>query len=243
VRRSFERGMTLIEVLIAVSLVALLATGMLFAMRAAVAALESAGRNIESLRRASGAQRILEQQLAGFMPVMAACGASPHEQGGPRVMYFQGLPGVARFATSYSIEGGARGRPQLVELFTAPRPGGGVRLLVNEIPYTGPVGAGFLCRQPAPDPLTRGFTPMFPPPQPGPRSFVLADRLAWCRISYLEDDGVSPQRWLTEWTRLDLWPAAIRVEMAPLDAASRTALPAIIGRIRPNRLPGEYYEP
>lgn len=241
-RRASERGLTLIEVLIAVTLVALLSGGVLFAMRAALSAMEAAERRIGSLRRAAGAQRILQQQIAGFLPVMARCGGSPVQEGGPPVMFFQGLPGVARFVTRYSIEGGARGRAQVVELFVAPRPEGGVRLLVNEIPYTGPAGAGFLCAPPAPDPATGGYVPVFPAPLAGPRSFVLADRLASCRFLYLEDDTVNPQRWVGAWTRMDLWPAAMRVEMAPLDAATGTAL-TVTGLIRQNRLPGELYEP
>ncbi len=243
-RRGRQSGLTLIEVLIAVTLVSLLSGGMLFALRAAVSALESSERRIGSLRRASGAQRILQQQIAGFLPVMARCGGSPVEQGGPPVMFFQGLPGVARFVTAYSIQGGARGRPQVVELFVAPRPEGGVRLLVNEIPYTGPAGAGFLCRPPAPDPATGGFMPVFPPPLPGPRSFVLADRLAYCRFLYLEDDMVYRQEWAPAWKRMDLWPAAIRIEMASLDPSPGSpAAVTVTGRIRQNRLPGEMYEP
>lgn len=243
-KRGLQSGLTLIEVLIAVTLVALLSSGMLFAMRAALVALESSGRRIESLRRSTGAQRILQQQIAGFLPVMANCGGSPLQPGGPPVMFFQGLPSVARFVTSYSIEGGARGRPQVVELFVAPRPEGGVRLLVNEIPYTGPAGAGFLCQPPAPDPATGGFMPVFPPPQPGPRSFVLADRLAACRFSYLEDYGLGPQTWLNAWTRMDLWPAAIRVEMLPLEPApGGISAVTVTGLIRQNRLPGEHHEP
>lgn len=84
--------------------------------------------------------------------------------------------------------------------------------------------------------------PVFPPPQSGPRSFVLADRLTACRFLYLEDDTVSPQRWVEAWTRINLWPAAIRVEMAPRDPASGAAL-TVTGLIRQNRLPGEFYEP
>lgn len=241
-RRARQGGLTLIEVLIAVTLVALLSAGVLFAMRAALSAMEATERRIGSLRRAAGAQRILQQQIAGFLPVMARCGGAPLQEGGPPVMFFQGLPGVTRFVTRYSIQGGARGRAQMVELFVAARPEGGARLLVNEIPYTGPAGAGFLCAPPAPDPVTGGFLPVFPPPQPGPRSFVLADRLTACRFLYLEDDTVSPQRWVEAWTRINLWPAAIRVEMAPLDPASGAAL-TVTGLIRQNRLPGEFYEP
>ncbi|MGQ9916848.1 MAG: PulJ/GspJ family protein [Bryobacteraceae bacterium] len=242
-RRARQGGLTLIEVLIAVTLVGLLSAGGLYAIRAALSAMEATERRIASLRRAAEAQRILQQQIAGFLPVMARCGGSPVQEGGRPVMFFQGLPGVARFVTRYSIEGGARGRAQIVELFVAPRQEGGVRLLVNEIPYTGPVGAGFLCAPPAPDELTGAFMPAFPPPRPGPRSFVLADRLAACRFLYLEDDTVNPQRWVEAWTRMDLWPAGVRVEMAPLDPTSGATAQTVTGLMRQNRLPGEFYEP
>jgi general secretion pathway protein J len=239
-----RRGMTLIEVLIAITLVSLLAAGMLAAMRAGIAALESSSRRIDSLRRASGAQRILQQQAAGFLPVMARCGASPVQPGGAPVMFFQGLPAVARFVTTYSIREGSRGRPQMIELFVAQRQEGGVRLLVNEIPYTGPEGAGFFCLPPQPNPLAGGVTPVFPPPEASPRSFVLADRLKHCQFFYLQDDLVNPPVWLPAWNRMDLWPAAIRIVMAGLDPAS-AALPPLTftGLFRPNRLPGESYEP
>lgn len=243
-RRLRRGGMTLIEVLIAVTLVSLLAAGMLTAMRAGVAALESSSRRIDSLRRATGAQRILQQQVAGFLPVMARCGASPVQPGGPPVMFFQGLPAVARFVTTYSIREGSRGRPRIVELLAAPRQEGGLRLLVNEIPYTGPEGAGFFCLPPQPDPLSGGVMVVFPPPQASPGSFVLADRLHHCRFFYLHDDLLHPPEWLPVWRRLDLWPAAIRIEMAGLDPAG-AALPPLTftGVFRPNRLPGELYEP
>lgn len=242
-KRSPQSGMTLIEVLVAITLVSLLAAGMLTAMHAGISALDSSSRRINSLRRASGAQRILQQQVAGFLPVMARCGGSPVQLGGPPVMFFQGLPSVARFVTTYSIREGNRGRPQMLELFVAPRPEGGVRLLANEIPYTGPDGAGFFCLPPQPDPLTGALMPVFPPPQPSPNSFVLADRLAYCRFLFLQDTGGYETVWLPAWTRLDLWPAAIRIEMAGLDAAG-AALPPLTftGPFRQNRLPGERYE-
>ncbi len=237
-------GMTLIEVLIAITLVSLLAAGMLTAMRAGVAALESTTRRLDSLRRAEGAQRILQQMAAGFLPAMARCGGSPLEPGGAPVMLFQGLPQAARFVTRYSIRGGNRGEPQIVELFVAPRPEGGVRLLANEIPYRGPEGAGFLCQPPAPDPVTGAVLPQFPPPQPSPASFVLADRLARCRFLYLEDLAAASAEWKPAWTRPDLWPAAIRIEMAGLDPAG-AALPPLTftGPFRQNRLPGELHAP
>lgn len=244
-RRRGQSGLTLVEVLIAVSLVSLLSVGMLFAIRAGLTAMESSSRRMVANRRAGSAQSVLQAQVAGFLPVLAKCGALPMENsGGTPAPFFQGLPGVARFITTYSLEGASRGLPQAVELFLIPGEAGrGVRLVVNETPYHGPVGAGFLCGPPMPDPITGANLPQFPPPRPSPRSFVLADKLAYCRFSYLQEIEPTPEMWVPAWTRTDRWPKAIRIEMAPLDAdAFRIAPMTFTGRIRPNRVPFEQYE-
>jgi prepilin-type N-terminal cleavage/methylation domain-containing protein len=244
-RRRRQSGLTLVEVLIAVSLVSLLAVGMLFAIRAGLTAMESSNRRMVANRRAGSAQNILQAQVAGFLPVLAKCGGTPMEgSGGTAAPFFQGLPGVTRFVTTYSLQGASRGMPQVVELFVIPgEEGRGVRLVVNETPFHGPVGAGFLCGPPAPDPVTGANLPQFPPPRPSPRSFVLADKLAYCRFSYLQDIEPAPEMWVPAWTRTDRWTKAIRIEMAPLEAdAARVAPMTFTGRIRPNRVPFELYE-
>jgi hypothetical protein len=235
--------MTLIEVLIAVTLVSLLSVGMLFAIRAGLSALDASQRRFSANRRAISAQRILEQQVAGFLPVRARCGASPVSEGGTLQPFFQGAPGVTRFVTRFSIEGASRGMPQIVELFVIPGEGGrGVRLAVNETPYTGPTGAGFLCQPPGPDPATGAIVVRFPPPQAGPRSFVLADKLAYCRFLFLQSIEPEPDHWVPVWVRRDVWPRAIRIEMAPLEADPVRVPPlTFTGLIRPNRMVEEPY--
>ncbi len=242
-RRNRQSGMTLIEVLIAVTLVSLLSVGMLFAIRAGLSAMDASQRRFSANRRAMSAQRILEQQVAGFLPVRARCGASPVSEGGGLEPFFQGAPGVTRFVTRYSLDGASRGVPQVVELFVTPgEEGRGVRLVVNEIPYTGPSGAGFLCLPPGPDPATGANVVRFPQPQAGPGSFVLADKLAYCRFLYLQSIEPEPDRWVPVWVRRDYWPRAIRIEMAPLEADPVRVPPmTFTGLIRPNRMVEEPY--
>ncbi|HEY3443411.1 MAG TPA: prepilin-type N-terminal cleavage/methylation domain-containing protein [Paludibaculum sp.] len=242
--RRGQAGMTLIEVLIAVSLLSLLSVGMLFSIRAGLTAMEASNRRIVANRRAVGAHRILEQQVAGFLPVMARCGSNPMGATGAPVPYFQGMPAVMRFVTTYSLQGAARGVPQIVEIFVIPgQDGQGVRLVVNETPYMGPVGAGFLCGPVAGDPEAGAALPVFPPVQPSPRSFVLADRLAGCRFSYLESIEPQQEKWLPRWVRMDYWPKAVRIEMMPLEPdASKVPPMTFTGLIRPNRAVGEQYE-
>lgn len=241
---SGRRGMTLIEVLISVTLVSLLAVGMLFAIRTGLQAMEATTRRATQNRRALGAQRILSAEVAGFLPVMARCGGSVVNEGGSNAPFFEGLPQVMRFATTYSLQGASRGAPQVAELFVIPGQNGqGVRLVLNELPYTGPVGAGFLCRPPTPDPVTGQMVLSFAPPTPTPGSFVVADRLASCQFLYLQSNDVEPDRWVPVWSRQDLWPAAVRIEMLPLEPDSSRVPPmTFTGRFRPNRRPGEQFE-
>jgi hypothetical protein len=94
-----------------------------------------------------------------------------------------------------------------------------VRLVVNEIPYTGPPGAGQLCMGRVPD-VQGGLVPRFQPVVAGPRSFVLADKLASCHFIFLEAPPLNtpsaPDRWRPDWVST-AWPLAVRVELEPLD--------------------------
>jgi len=90
--------------------------------------------------------------------------------------------------------------------------------VVNEIPYTGPYGTSQLCTGRTHDPQTGGTFAVFAPVQAGPSSFVLADKLAYCRFSYftIPIDSKLPPHWTPNWD-ISGWPFAVRIEMAPLD--------------------------
>jgi len=204
-----EKGVTLIEVLIAVTLLSLLSVAMFLAMRIGLNVYAKADTRLMDNRRAAGAQRILAEELGGIMPVMAACGATGQGPGS-RAVFFQGAPAVMRLATTFSLQQGLRGQPQVLALFVIPgEENHGVRLVVNETPYTGPASAGRFCTA----------SGIFVPVEAGPGSFVLADKLAYCRFSYLAAPLAAnqPPMWKTAWNT-QTWPLAIRIEMAPLEA-------------------------
>jgi prepilin-type N-terminal cleavage/methylation domain-containing protein len=216
---SAVRGVTLIELLVAITLLSLLSVGLLMALRLGLNAYGKTQTRLMDNRRVAGAQRILEEQLEGLMPVMAACGAS-QAGGGTNMAFFQGEPQVMRLVSTFSLQQAWRGQPQILEVFVMPGADGrGVRLLVNEIPYTGSLGAGQLCMGPGGSggaPGGAGFR--FLPVTPSPKSFVLADKLAYCRFSYLtppKEPG-HPPLWLPVWAAAT-WPVGVRVDMAPLD--------------------------
>jgi general secretion pathway protein J len=212
-------GITLMELLIAVSLVGMLSVGILMSMRVGLNAMVRTNENFLVSRRILGAQRILEQQIAGFMPVIADCVAGGEEKPTARVPFFQGEPQAMRFVSSYSIEEAARGYPRILEFAVVPAEGHrGVRLVVTEHLYTGPRSAGMFCFGLAMDPIAGAPGTRFRPVEAGPRAFVLADRLAFCRFLFHETTPPPVnERWVPQWGRLYQWPDGIRVEMQPLE--------------------------
>jgi prepilin-type N-terminal cleavage/methylation domain-containing protein len=241
-RRARQAGLTLIEVLIAVTLVSLLSVGILMAMRVALDALAKSNHRLMDNRRVAGAQRVLEQQIAGFVPVKSPCGVGPQAVTTP-MAFFEGQPQSMRLVSTYSLQEAWRGVPRILEFQVIPGDQGiGVRLIVNEIPYTGPLSAGSLCIGMAADPVTGNSVPQFVPIPVGPQSFVLADKLAFCQFYYLEPHQ-PPQTeiWRQNWV-LPRWPMGIRVEMAPLeDNPSRLRPLTVTAPVPLNRSPDIIY--
>ena len=85
-------------------------------------------------RRVAGAQRILESEIEGLVPVLAPCGAGD-DGGGARMPFFQGDPQAMRLVSTFSLQEGWRGQAQILEIFIISGENGGLRLMVNEIPY------------------------------------------------------------------------------------------------------------
>ncbi len=235
-----RRGVTLIELLIAVSLLSLLSLGMLMAMRVGLNAMEKANSKIIANRRAVAVQSILRREIDGFLPAAANCYNAPG-QPPSRIVFFQGEPAAMRMVSTYSLEQAARGYPRVLEFAVIPgERGRGVRLIVNELPYTGPDSTGAACAGIFPD-ETGVARPRFQPIQSGPQSFVLADNLAFCRFSFLLSRQGEEDRWLPAWDGPQ-WPRAVRFDMAPLDPdPSRVPLVSVTAPIRITRRMGLNY--
>lgn len=216
-RRRPRRGLTLIEMLIAITLVSLLSTGILYAMRLGLGALEQTNRKFTDNRRVLGSLRVLYEQLAGVVPAQVQCKGL--NLGDPAPLFFQGTQESLQFVSSYTLEEAARGYPRIVEYFVTPGEaarGGGVRLVMQETPYSGPFSVMPYCTGQGTDPLYRGPTALLRPVQMGARPCVIADQLAYCRISYLRVHPVTFQgNWEPVYSGAVL-PGAVKVEMAPL---------------------------
>jgi len=237
-----QAGITLMEVIVAVTLLSMLSVGMLATIRMGFNALNRTNSRLMENRRVAGAQRLLEQELGGFLPVKALCPADSRAPLAPFV-FFEGQPQSMRLVSTYSLQEAWRGQPRILELQVIPgNEGRGVRLIVNEIPYTGPLSAGRSCLGMASDPQTGLIVPQFRPIEPSAQSFILADKLAWCRFSYLEP-ALPPkvEHWRTDWV-MPRWPIGLRVEMAPLEDNPARLRPLTVTTAIPiNRLPDLVY--
>jgi len=205
------RGVTLIELLIAMTLLSMLAAGIVIALRVGLSALDKSSSKLTANRRVTSVERILEEELTGIMPVTADCLPSAADGPPTHISFFQGDLEAMRLASAYSLQQGARGFPMILEFQVIPgENGAGVRLVVNEHWYTGPRSTGLFCVGGGPEGAR--FTPI----QIGGGSFVIADKLAYCRFSFREPPRPPLEpRWVTHWI-LPVLPAAIRIDLAPL---------------------------
>ena len=246
-RRPRQSGVTLLELLIAVTLVSMLSVAILYAMRVGLLALEKTNNRLQANRRVVGVERVLEQQIAGLMPVPVQCMPAPDQPPLAGFGYFQGEETTMRFVSTYSLTEATRGYPQALEYSVIPAPDGrGVRLIVNEFPYTGPRSIGPTCFGFQADPATGIPIARFRPVEPNPNSFVLADKLAYCRFSYQERlpfPAPIPETWTPRWIKMDKWPTAIRIDLAPLQPdAGALQVMSLVSPVRITRDPMRKYE-
>ncbi len=215
-----QAGVTLIEILIAVSLLSLLSVGVLVAMRIALNTMDKTDAHLVRNRRVVNSQKLIENQLGGFIATQADWRPFPDR---PNLIPFvQFEQQTMRFVTSYSLQDSSRGRAQIAAFHVIPGDKGmGVRLIVNEQPWTGPLQAGLMVTNVEQNPQTGVRNILFAPVLPGPESFILADRLAYCRFSFLEALPAPPfRRWRPDWVNGQFLPLGIRIEMAPLSTSA-----------------------
>jgi prepilin-type N-terminal cleavage/methylation domain-containing protein len=241
-KRTSQAGLTLLEILIAISLLSLLSAGILVAMRLGLNTMDKTDTRLVENRRVANIRKIIENEIEGFISSRATYNPQPDVF--QSLPFFQMEPASMRFVTAYSLQDAWRGRPQIAAMQVIPGENNeGVRLIVDETPYTGPLQAGRMIEFVGTDPVS-GFPAMrFAPIAPGPHSFVLADRLAFCRFSYLEQRPIPPfQVWRPDWVRPQQLPLGIRIEMAPLNAkANGLQVSTVTVPVNVTRVPGTNY--
>ena len=122
-----ESGVTLIEILIAVTLLSLLSGGVLLAMRIGFNTMDKTGAKLVQNRRVTNARQIVENEITGFIGTHAEFELQPGVR--QQIPFLQAEAASMRFVTSYSLENAWRGRPQIAEIEIIPgERNAGVRL-------------------------------------------------------------------------------------------------------------------
>src|SRR5450755_3985497 len=75
-RQAAEGGFTLLELLISFTLLSLLTVAIVMSLRVGLSAMNKVDTRLMGNRRVAGVERILEQEVAGMMPVTADCRSS-----------------------------------------------------------------------------------------------------------------------------------------------------------------------
>ena len=195
------KGFTLIELMISITLVAALATGMLMAMRTSLLSLEKINSRLQFNRRVMG------------METDSYAADRRRDAGDERlrgaVRFFWALSDSLRLVSSYSMAEGARGYPQFDE-FRVVKGEEGLRLVVTEHLYTGPSSTAPFCGGEQSVYGCYAVVVDCGGPAGELALFPIGRR---CRTRLLRRSG-----WPV-WDRPDL-PAAVKIEMTPLDSSA-----------------------
>ncbi|MBI3694223.1 MAG: prepilin-type N-terminal cleavage/methylation domain-containing protein [Acidobacteria bacterium] len=228
-------GLTLLEVLVAVSLLSLLSVAILTALRTGAMAWEKTNTNLMLDRRIASANAIFHAELEGIFPAWAQ--ARPAGPNAPSTfLFFQGQPESMRFVTSYSLEAGPRAGLRLVELQVTPAERG-KRVLLNELPFESPRAAGRVVTGVLNDGPEGRPRLVFAPILAQPTSFVIADELEGCTFFYLTEDSLNERaRFVPVWTRIDRLPAAVSVQLIPRRDSARLRAVSVVVPIRSTML-------
>ncbi len=206
--------MTLIEVLVAVTLLGLLSVGLVTSFQVGASAWQTTRERLTLDRRIATANQILQSSLAGIIPFDGE--AQESGSGRRRFLFFQGEPLSMRFISSYSVTEGPRGGLNVFELQIVDSPRGR-RILLNQSPFESPVSLSRFIDGFYQDPAVPGTRPRFRPIVPYATSLVIVDELEQCEFRYLEKPpGIEPPTtWVPIWHDLRNLPAAVAINVAP----------------------------
>src|SRR5215467_7430127 len=111
--RRRQAGVTLLEVLVAVTLLSLLSVGIMMALRIGLFAFARTNSRLMDDRRVAGSQRVIQQELEGLIPVVGQCAGG----GMPKTLMFHGQSDSLTMVSGFSLQQAWRGRPQILQFF------------------------------------------------------------------------------------------------------------------------------
>ncbi len=220
-----EAGFTLLELLVSVTVVALLVTAMLFSWRVAAATWGRSNQVLEGQRRVSATLDLIGKQMAGMTPV------APWVREGSQDVFFQGEPQTARFLTRYSLAGRAGSGLYLIEYQVADGAGGTKQLLLNEVPVRNAADLGRL--RIGVEPSAAGPIERFAPFERSEHTRVLFGGVGEMRLEYYRPaSGAEPGAWVEQWTaRRDELPRGMAVRLRAPSEANRLEPVSVVAEI------------
>ena len=224
-------GMTLVEILVAIALFGLLSAALVTALQVGAGAWQRTRSRLTLDRRIATANSILHAEFAGIAPILAQI---PPERrvGIPNLVFFQGEPDAMRFVTSYSVTEGRRGGLRITELRIVDS-SQGRRVLLNQMPYRGPLSAGSLVEGYLRNSSFPRGRVIFQPIQTRPDSLVIMDELEECSFSYLKEPPMfnASSEWAPLWDDLFSLPAAVAVRLTARGEEARLLPVSIVAAI------------
>jgi len=235
-RRNPRAGLTLIEVLVSVSLLALMAVGMTSALSMAAGSWTDVRERLTLDRRVATLNQMLHAHFAGVVPVVAR---PRRGVGGGEAPFFHGDRDEMRFVSSYSMAEGVRGGLRIVELNTMSTTKG-LRLVLTESPYLGPQSVGRFIR--GTERTGRYTRLLFDPVRPREDSLIVADQLSAIEFAYRaepeQQNRSEEAEWEPTWDNSRRMPAAIRVRLIPDEKNARLQPVTVVSQVR-----ARYIEP
>jgi general secretion pathway protein J len=230
-RLSHNAGMTLIEILVAVSLLGLLSVGIVTSLEVGANSWQRARTSLTLDRRIATANAILHSGISGIAPVLAEVPPDRHT-GLQNLIFFQGEPQSMRFVSSYSVTEGRRGGLQIVELQIVDSERGR-RVLLNQMPYRGPLSVGMLVAGFVRDENFPRGRVIFQPIQPRATSLIILDELQDCQFVYLKPPGqyMGPSVWIDYWDETYMLPVAVAIRLTPQGGSERLLPVSIVAAI------------
>ena len=187
-----EHGFTLMELLVSMTVIALLAVTILFSWRVAVSAWGRANQLVEEQRRVAAIHQVLAMQMADMTPV------TPWGRQGNAAVFFQGERQTARFLSRYSLVNRSRSGLYRIEYQISEGNDGIQRLLLNEIPVrnTDDLRELLTASEQGPEGVLRRFAPF---EETGETRRML-EEITEAHFEYYRPAGpLGPGGWVSEW--------------------------------------------
>jgi prepilin-type N-terminal cleavage/methylation domain-containing protein len=189
-----QHGVTLIELLVAITLLGFVSLGLLFAMRIGINSWQRGDARLAADRAVVTAADLITAQLASAQARNVGWGPLEHRVS---FLLFDGSAERLHFLTRYSVAARERGGSYLAEYWFEHNARNECRLLYNEYPFRNDNDAAAVVDQVVDD--RSGMAVLYRAPHAGPNTRILYTRIHDCAFEYLIEPTDRPVYWGRFW--------------------------------------------